>query len=286
MTGTIITSVQKMQATALDVRARGKTIGLVPTMGALHDGHLALIRKAKSVADWVVTSVFVNPTQFGPGEDYGRYPRDLDRDAALASAAGSDVIFAPGPSEMYPKGFETFVVPGGVAEVLEGRTRPGHFRGVGTVVTKLLNITMPHVAVFGQKDAQQAFIVRRLVRDLNMNVTILVEPTVRETDGLAMSSRNAYLAPDERSRATCIVRALGIAEARIQSGERSADALRKTIEREIEKGSPTGIDYVAILNADTFEEENPIVPPSVVIAVAVRFGATRLIDNMIITVPG
>lgn len=282
MNGAILTSVAAMQASSKDARGRGKTIGLVPTMGALHEGHLSLIRRAKSVADHVVTSVFVNPTQFGKGEDFERYPRELDRDAELAYAAGSDILFAPATLEMYPEGFQTWVVPGRFADVLEGMVKPGHFRGVATVVTKLLNVTMPHVAVFGQKDLQQAFVVRRLVRDLNLNVRIMVEPTVREPDGLAMSSRNSYLSPDERTRATCLRRALTAAEASLRSGERSAGALRQTVERELAQGSPSGIDYVAVLDGETFEPQDPVRSTSVVVALAVRFGSTRLIDNTIV----
>lgn len=271
-----------MQAFSKDARSRGKTIALVPTMGALHEGHLSLIRKAKSVADHVITSVFVNPTQFGKGEDFERYPRELERDAELAFTSGSDIVFAPATLEMYPEGFQTWVVPGRFADVLEGRIRPGHFRGVATVVTKLLNITMPHLAVFGQKDVQQAFVVRRLVRDLNLNVRVMIEPTVREPDGLALSSRNRYLSPEERMRAVCLRRALTAAEARLKSGERSTAVLREAIERELAHGTPTAIDYIAVVDAETFEPQDPIRSASVIVALAVRFGSTRLIDNTIV----
>ena len=282
MSGAILTSVTAMQASSKDARSRGKTIALVPTMGALHEGHLSLIRKAKSMADHVVTSVFVNPKQFGKGEDFERYPRDLDRDADMAFAAGSDILFAPATLEMYPEGFQTWVVPGRFADVLEGRVRPGHFRGVATVVTKLLNITMPHLALFGQKDVQQAYVVRRLVRDLNLSVRIMVEPTVREPDGLAMSSRNRYLSPEERARAVCLRRALTAAETRLESGERSAGVLREAMERELAYGEPTAIDYIAVLDGETFEPQDPIRSATVIVAVAVRFGPTRLIDNTVV----
>jgi len=278
----LVTSVRSMQEAVSEVRSSGRRIALVPTMGALHEGHLALIRKAASVADWVVTSVFVNPTQFGPGEDYERYPRDVQEDTRRALGAGSHVVFAPEPKEMYPEGYRTFVMPGAAADTLEGAIRPDHFRGVATVVAKLFNITMPHVAVFGQKDIQQAFIVRCLVRDLNMSVEILVEPTVREPDGLAMSSRNRYLSPDERSRAACLSRALKTAQALLQAGERSAAALRRAIEHELQKGAPTAIDYVAIVDPESFHAVDPVGPRGAVIALAARFGTTRLIDNAII----
>jgi pantoate--beta-alanine ligase len=283
LNGRVVTSVKEMQAASAEVRSRGRTIGLVPTMGALHEGHLHLVRKAKSVADWVATSVFVNPTQFGTGEDFERYPRDLDRDAGLAFNAGSDVVFAPAAPEMFPRDFQTSVVPEGIADVLEGEVRPGHFRGVATVVTKLFNITMPNVAVFGQKDAQQAFVIRRLVRDLDLAVSIIVEPTVREPDGLALSSRNKYLSAEERSRATCLFRALGVAEARIFAGERSVKSLRDTIRCEVGKGAPSGIDYIVVLDPETFEPQDRLDTGAVLIALAVRFGSTRLIDNTIIS---
>ena len=282
MNGAILTSLTAMQASSKDARSRGKIIALVPTMGALHEGHLSLIRKAKSLSDHVITSVFVNPTQFGKGEDFERYPRELERDAELAFGSGSDIVFAPAALEMYPEGFQTWVVPGRFADVLEGRIRPGHFRGVATVVTKLLNITMPHLAIFGQKDVQQAFVVRRLVRDLNLSVRVMIEPTVREPDGLALSSRNRYLSPDERTRAVCLRRALTAAEARLTSGERSTGVLREAIERELANGTPTAIDYVAVLDAETFEPQDPVRSASVIVALAVRFGSTRLIDNTIV----
>jgi pantoate--beta-alanine ligase len=271
-----------MQEAASAARADGKTIALVPTMGALHEGHLSLIRKARDIADWVITSVFVNPTQFGPGEDFERYPREPSKDAALAFGAGSDVVFMPEASAMYPAGFQTSVVPEGVAAALEGTIRPGHFEGVATVVAKLFNITKPHVAVFGQKDAQQAFIIRRMVADLNMNVRISVEPTVREADGLAMSSRNRYLSADERSRSTCLIKALFAARARILAGERSARDIGRAAMEELKKASPTAIDYVAVLDAHTFTVLDPVGPGPVLVALAVRFGPTRLIDNMIV----
>ncbi len=272
-----------MQAASSEVRRSNRRIALVPTMGALHDGHLALIRKAASIADWVVTSVFVNPAQFGPGEDFERYPRNLTEDAQKAFDAGANVVFAPEPDAMYPPGHQTTVVPGSFAEDFEGRIRPGHFRGVATVVTKLLNITAPDVAVFGQKDIQQAFIVRKLVEDLNMSVTVLVEPTTREADGLAMSSRNRYLSPDERRRAVSLFRALKTAERLLQSGERSAEALQAAVKEELDKGRPTGIDYIALIDPADFRQNDPIRSSEVIVAAAARFGSTRLIDNILVT---
>ena len=208
-------------------RAGVADLGLVPTMGYLHDGHLSLVARAKAECSAVAVSIFVNPTQFGPNEDLARYPRDLPRDLGLLEAAGVDLVFAPQPAEVYPQGFDTVIEVRGVTDVLEGAVRPGHFAGVATVVAKLFNIVQPTRAYFGQKDAQQSVVIRKLVRDLNLPVEVIVAPTVREPDGLALSSRNSYLAPDQRAAAPAIYRALSAARDRFAAGERDAEALRE-----------------------------------------------------------
>ncbi len=281
----IIKTVNEMQGMSERVRLSGKRVGVVPTMGYLHTGHASLIENARELADVVITTVFVNPPQFGPGEDFGRYPRDFERDHSLAAQAGSDIIFYPDVREMYPEAYGTYVEVEGVSKILEGRSRPTHFRGVTTVVIKLLNITKPHVAVFGQKDAQQAFIVQKMVRELNLDVQVVVAPIVREPDGLAMSSRNVYLNETERKNARVLCKSLLHAQTRIRGGERSATALRSEIESMIAGVNPTQIDYVAFVRPDHFQETDRIEPPSVLVLLAVRFGSTRLIDNMLMTVP-
>ncbi|HID10262.1 MAG TPA: pantoate--beta-alanine ligase, partial [Candidatus Latescibacteria bacterium] len=220
-----IERIRDMQAWSDEVRARGERIGFVPTMGYLHEGHLSLVRLAKERSDRIVVSIFVNPIQFGPQEDYNRYPRDLKRDLRVLRDLGVDAAFVPSVEEMYPEGFCTYVHVEGLTEGLCGAFRPGHFRGVTTVVTKLFLAVRPHVAAFGQKDAQQAFVIKRMVRDLNMDVEIVVGPTVREEDGLAMSSRNMYLSPDERRQATVLYRALMRAKAMVEAGERDPKAV-------------------------------------------------------------
>src|SRR3982750_837897 len=231
----IINRRQRMSSVARKIRReQDRTVGLVPTMGALHEGHLSLVREARRMCDVVVVSVFVNPTQFAPGEDFDRYPRDLTHDAALLTDYNVDYIFAPAPEEIYPKNFSTYVTVEGLSDQLEGASRPGHFRGVSTVVTILLNIVRPDFAFFGQKDAQQTLVVRRLVRDLAFDTEIIVLPTVREDSGLALSSRNAYLSGDERRAATIIYRALSRAEAVYLSGERSGRKLAEGVRAEIE----------------------------------------------------
>ncbi len=281
----IISSIHEMQVEAEHIRLSGKRIGVVPTMGYLHRGHTSLIEMARKQSDVVVTTIFVNPTQFGPGEDFDRYPRDLDRDRVLAEDAGTDYLFTPSTAEMYPAGFATFVTVEGVSEILEGKFRPTHFRGVTTVVMKLLLITKPHIAVFGQKDAQQAFILRKMVRELNVDTEIIVAPIVREHDGLALSSRNVYLSQDERRRATSLYQSLQLASARIQSGDRSVDSLRKEIMNLLKAAQPLQVDYVAFVDPTSFREVDLVAPPQVLALLAVRFGATRLIDNMLISVP-
>lgn len=256
-------------------------MALVPTMGALHEGHLSLIRAARVENDVVVVSVFVNPTQFGPKEDLERYPRDLDRDGRLCESAGADLLFSPAAEEMYPRGFSTWVEMEGLTDGLCGRHRPGHFRGVCTVVTKLFNICSPDRAYFGEKDAQQLAVVTRMVRDLDMRLAIVPCPTVREADGLAMSSRNARLTPEERAQAPSVYRALSTAKKLVETGERSVVVLRdaiRTVLAEVDLGE---IDYVEIVRADDMTRVS-VVEGTCLIAVAVDFGdsGTRLIDNI------
>ena len=263
-------------------RQQDRTIGLVPTMGALHDGHLSLVREARRMCDVVVVSVFVNPAQFGPGEDFERYPRDLTHDAALLTDYNVDYIFAPTPEEIYPKNFSTYVAVEGLSEQLEGTSRPGHFRGVATVVTVLLNIVRPDFAFFGQKDAQQTLIVRRLVRDLAFDTEIVVLPTVREETGLALSSRNAYLNEEERHAAPVIYRALTRAKEAYKDGERNGSRLAGIVRSTIESEPRARIDYISITDADTLEKLDKLDDRTVLIAAAAYFGKTRLIDNIVL----
>ena len=256
-------------------------LGLVPTMGYLHEGHLSLVARARAECVAVAASIFVNPTQFGPNEDLARYPRDLPRDLGLLEAAGIDLVFAPQPSEVYPPGFDTVIEVRGVTDVLEGAVRPGHFAGVATVVAKLFNIVQPTRAYFGQKDAQQSVVIRKLVRDLNLPVEVIVAPTVREPDGLALSSRNSYLAPDQRAAAPAIYRALSAARDRFAAGERGAEALREAMRAVIAAEPLMSIDYVSVADAETLRELT-IVERQALVSMAVRLGATRLIDNLIL----
>jgi pantoate--beta-alanine ligase len=256
-------------------------VGLVPTMGFLHAGHLALVEDARRRCDRVAVSLFVNPTQFGPHEDYARYPRDPRRDRQLLKDAGVDLLFGPAREEMYPPGTETVVDVGSVAEPLEGERRPGHFRGVATVVAKLLAIVQPDRAWFGQKDAQQLAVIRRLVADLNLPVEVVSHPIVREADGLALSSRNAYLSPAEREAATVLFRALGAAAAAWRGGERRGDALCR-IMREILDAEPLArTDYASAADPETFREVEEARGP-VHLLLAVYLGKTRLIDNQLL----
>jgi pantoate--beta-alanine ligase len=256
-------------------------VGLVPTMGALHDGHLSLIRRARRDCALVVVSVFVNPTQFGAQEDLGAYPRDLARDVSLAEQAGADLVWAPEVEEMYPEGFQTWVQVESLSQPLEGMRRPGHFRGVTTVVAKLFNAVQPQRAYFGQKDAQQAVVVRRMVQDLDFPLEVVVCPTVREPDGLAMSSRNAYLNPEERQAAPVLHRALSAAAEAFVAGEREAEALRRTME-EILAGEPLARpQYVSAADPDSLEELHGPVERAL-LSLAVHIGTTRLIDNLIL----
>jgi len=264
-------------------RRQGDTIGFVPTMGALHQGHLSLVGLARSRARRVVASVFVNPTQFGPGEDFNLYPRQLGTDAVLLEGAGCDLLFAPDVETLYPRGHTTFVDPGGPAAGLEGERRPGHFRGVATVVCAFFHLVRPEVAVFGEKDAQQLAVVRRMARDLHFDVDIVPAPTVREADGLAMSSRNAYLSAAERQAATVLVRALEDAAAAIAAGERSADEVRRRMRRVVDGEPLARLEYAEVVDAETFQPVATIAG-RVVLPVAAWIGRTRLIDNLQLTV--
>jgi pantoate--beta-alanine ligase len=283
MTVEVVTRPEDLRKTTDAERAAGRRVGLVPTMGALHAGHLALVTEARSRADTVVVSIFVNPTQFGPNEDFVRYPRDLEGDIAKVERAGAGVVFAPDRPAMYPEGEETRVRVGALAEPLCGRFRPGHFEGVATVVAKLFAIMGPSVAVFGRKDYQQLAIVRRMARDLFLPVEVVGAPIVREPDGLAMSSRNAYLSPSERERARGLSRGLAAAVRAFEAGERRTGALRAAARVEVERVA-TSVDYVEVADADRltpFGDER-VVPARALVAVACRIGSTRIIDNVVL----
>ncbi len=279
----IVTGIDQMQMIAEKARCAGKKIGFVPTMGYLHEGHLNLIRRAGQLSQLVVVSIFVNPTQFGPQEDYQSYPGDLTRDTRLSQQAGCDILFVPSVEEMYPKGYCSYIEVKGLTQVLCGASRPGHFRGVTTVVTMLFNIVKPHLAVFGQKDAQQAIVIRRMIRDLKQNLEIVIVPTVREHDGLAMSSRNEYLTPQERAEAPVLFRALEWAGSQISAGERSAKNLIQGMTRMIEAGERAEIDYISIVDAAQLRSLEQL-EGDVLIALAVTFSRARLIDNLLIRV--
>ncbi len=258
------------------------SVGFVPTMGFLHEGHLSLLRQSNFDCDNTVVSIFVNPTQFGPNEDFNSYPRDTDRDLMLLENAGADAVFLPSVDEIYPNGADTFVVPGKIAERLEGAVRPGHFRGVATVVLKLFNLVQPQKAYFGQKDAQQVAVIKKMVADLNVPVEIVVMPTFRESDGLAMSSRNTYLNPSERKSATVLYRSLKLADDLIKEGEREAKVVKQRMNDLINSEPQARVDYVSIAETGSLEEETFIVKP-VLISLAVRIGRTRLIDNFMLS---
>ncbi|MGA2096792.1 MAG: pantoate--beta-alanine ligase [Candidatus Acidiferrum sp.] len=277
----IIRTVAWMKEYARAARAEGLVLGLVPTMGALHDGHTALVARAKKECSRVIASVFVNPKQFGPKEDYNKYPRDIEKDAEKLGAAGVDALFAPEATDIYPDGFRTYVNVEGISERLEGRSRPGHFRGVSTVVLKLFEIVQPHFAYFGRKDAQQVRIISEMVRDFNLDTEIVVCPVVREPDGLALSSRNAYLSGEERAAATVLARALVAAKDELAAGMRDVLQLQDVLRRVIEAETLASLDYAEIVSADTFE---PVVRVSraCYAVLAVFVGKTRLIDNLYI----
>lgn len=263
---------------ALRQKLKG-TVGFVPTMGYLHEGHLALVKQARRENSAVIVSIYVNPTQFGPREDFGAYPRDLDRDLELLRKEGTDMVFVPPDDEVYPPGFSSWVDVEKVTEKLEGASRPGHFKGVATIVAKLFNIVQPTRAYFGQKDAQQVMVIKRMVADLNMDLEVVVVPTVRESDGLAMSSRNIYLDPKERQAATILFKALTLAQQLRGGGEKNAETIRQEMAALIRKEPLAQIDYVSIADAETLEELN-LLDRAAVASLAVRIGKTRLIDNM------
>ena len=260
-------------------QAAGKSVGLVPTMGYLHEGHLSLIRRAVAETDIPVISVFVNPIQFGPSEDLGKYPRDLKRDQELIRETGAEVVFNPSMAEMYGTDYLTYVRVEKITETLCGVSRPGHFQGVATVVNKLFNIVRPDKAYFGQKDAQQALVIRKMVKDLNMDVEVVVCPIVREADGLAMSSRNTYLNAEERRQAVALYQALLAAKAMIEQGERDAHRVKRHMEELIHRQPLANVDYISVVDPESLREITEI-SGAVLLALAVKFGATRLIDNL------
>ncbi|RLE13761.1 pantoate--beta-alanine ligase [Candidatus Aerophobetes bacterium] len=277
----LIKDISMMQNRCREEKLKGRKIGFVPTMGALHKGHLALIQKAREDCDFVVVSIFVNPTQFGAGEDFERYPRDLSKDLRLCEEEGVDVVFAPSVQDMYPEDFSTWVeVKGRLTETLEGSFRPGHFRGVTTVVAKLFNIVSPDVSYFGRKDYQQALIVKKMVRELNIATQIVLLPTVREEDGLASSSRNKYLSDEERKKARVLYRSLLRAKTEIEDGEDNPSRIISSMKDLIREEGPLRIDYIAIVDPDTLEPVERI-EGKVLIAIAAQVGKTRLIDNII-----
>lgn len=277
----IFTTVEDMRAYVKACRNKDHAIGFVPTMGAFHKGHISLMQAARKENDVVIVSIFVNPLQFCSGEDYDRYPRQTDLDRRICEAEGVDAVFNPTVAEIYPKGFDSHVDQGELPSKLCGPFRPGHFRGVTTVVSKLFNIILPDAAYFGQKDYQQTQIIRRLVQDLNFDIKVRMMPIVREDDGLAMSSRNVYLGPKQRREATCIYRSLLRAKELIAKGENDAGKVIQEMRREIRKTKGARVDYLAITNAETLESIREI-KGKVLIAVAVRIGKTRLIDNILL----
>ena len=280
----IIENVNEMQRLADTWRAQSERLALVPTMGFLHEGHLALVRNARKLATKTVISIFVNPTQFAPNEDFGSYPRDLKRDIDLAAAEGTDVAFVPGADEMYPEGFQTYVNVTEVTRNLCGRSRPIFLRGVATVVSKLFHAVKPHIAIFGEKDFQQLVTIRRMVKDMNMDITIVGHPIVREEDGLAMSSRNAYLKAEQRPAALRLNRSLREAQKLVDSGERDARAILKAVNHCLTNGGGATVDYAKLCNPETIEDVELIGGPTL-LALAVWVGKTRLIDNCVLEVP-
>lgn len=277
----IIESVKEMQSYSENLRLAGKKISFVPTMGYFHEGHLSLMKEARKTADCVVASIYVNPTQFGPKEDFSKYPRDFERDVQMAQSVGVDVIYFPSNQEMYPDGYQTYVDVEKVTQNLCGMSRPGHFRGVTTVCCKLFNIIKPHSAIFGKKDFQQLAAINRMVADLNMDLEIIGLQTFREPDGLAMSSRNVYLNQEERSSALTLIGALRLAQKLYAEGERNAAVLIKEAETLIKSAQFTDIDYIKICDAFTLEDVNEI-NGEAVMALAVKVGKTRLIDNSVL----
>jgi pantoate--beta-alanine ligase len=281
MTVTVVKTVEDVRHAVTAARSRGLSVGLVPTMGALHAGHVSLLRAARQETGFVVVSIFVNPTQFGPGEDLTRYPRQLEKDIETCAREGADVVFAPAETTIYPPGFRTFVEVVELEDVLCGPSRPGHFRGVATVVLKLFHIVEPDIAYFGQKDAQQARIIQQMVRDLDLTIGLRICPIVREPDGLALSSRNRHLNVAQRRQATVLYQALEDARQRIEAGERDAVRLRQGLASRIQAATEALLDYAEVVDADTLQPTNKL-HGDVLIAVAAKFGDTRLIDNIVL----
>ncbi|HZD75433.1 MAG TPA: pantoate--beta-alanine ligase [Acidobacteriaceae bacterium] len=277
----VLSTVHEMRAACRAVRKSGRSLGLVPTMGALHAGHIALVRAARAQCDFVAASIFVNPTQFGPNEDFAKYPRTFEQDCALLTSEGVALVFAPQPEEMYLAGSSTFVEVAGVGDRLDGRSRPGHFRGVATVVAKLFHIVGPDKAFFGQKDAAQVAVLRCMVRDLNFDLDLVVCPTVREPDGLALSSRNRYLSPEERRRALVLSNALNAMKATYRAGQKDVARLLETGRSVLATQPEVRLDYLEIVHADTLVPLTEAAPGALV-AVAAYVGATRLIDNTLL----
>ena len=277
----VIESVREMQKCSEAVRLSGKKIGFVPTMGYFHEGHLSLMREARRISDFVITSIYVNPTQFGPKEDFSKYPRDFERDHRMAREAGVDVIFYPSNDEMYPPRYQTYVNVEQVTQNLCGASRPGHFRGVTTICCKLFNIVKAHVAVFGRKDYQQLAAIKTMVADLNLDLDIVGMPTYREKDGLAMSSRNVYLSAEERKSALSLIESLKLAQRLYDGGEKRAAVIIQEVEKLINQAPSTDIDYVKICDAATLTDLHRI-DTQAVIALAVKIGKTRLIDNHVL----
>jgi len=275
----------QMRAFSEEQRAQGRTIGFVPTMGYFHEGHLALMRQAKDLADLVVISIFVNPTQFGPSEDLAAYPRDFERDSQMAEQVGVDVIFNPEPADIYPEGFQTTVLVNELIKPLCGVNRPVHFKGVATVCCKLFNIVRPHLAVFGEKDYQQLLVVDRVVRDLNMDLEIVPGPTFREPDGLAMSSRNVYLTPEQRKQAPALIRALRHAQEMVEQGVVERDRILSEATAIIQEQSEAQIDYVELRTIPDLHVASEMPKGRHLLALAVRFGKARLIDNTVLPFP-
>ena len=277
----IFSTTKEMNSISDEIRKQGRSIALVPTMGYFHEGHLRLMREGRKRGDVLVVSLFVNPTQFGEDEDYGSYPRDFSRDKELAEGVGVDILFMPSAEEMYPAGYQTFVEVERLTETMEGEFRPGHFRGVTTVVAKLFNIVKPHCAIFGEKDFQQLVVIRRMAEDLNMGIKIIGIPTVRDGDGLAMSSRNAYLTMDQRKAALSLNRSLHEAAELFRSGERNSGRIIEAVKRVIKSERGVTLQYVEIRDAETLEEIE-VIDGRAVIACAIKVGEVRLIDNAIL----
>jgi len=277
----IVNRIQRMKEIIKDIKRDNKTIGFVPTMGCLHQGHLSLVREARRMSDYAIVSIFVNPKQFGPNEDYEKYPRNITKDAEILSQENVDYVFYPAVEEMYPENYRTYVIVEDLSDKLCGRSRPGHFKGVATIVLKLLNIIQPNFAFFGQKDAQQSIIIKKMIRDLNLDTEIIILPIVREPDGLAMSSRNLYLNPEERKAATVLFKSLQAANELIKDGEKKANKIIEKIKKIISNEPLAKIDYVEIVD---LENLNPLksLDKTALIAIAVYIGETRLIDNIIV----